>query len=204
MTLPTEATQTARRYVTNSNLRMKWGTWVLVVGFFSASIFGAFAAEGAQNPPPQEVGHVRVETARRLPWGAKSTRTSEATFSFFEREVTTPPAAESVDIVLTLSFDYATTRGDYGEIGASYAVADQPDLELTPLRPPGLGRVTSRNFRHPTTTSITWIVKNVEGAGKRYYFQIGAAARDGDDDLRAKVWGQHFSVVIDILPAGDG
>lgn len=172
-------------------------------GFIAAVLLGAFAGAEAQAPPSEQTSHVRFETARRLPWGASTKPGTQSTFTFFEREVATPAAVESVDIVLTLSLDFATSRGDYGEIGSSYRVTDDPDAGSRPLRPPRLTSVTSPLPQQLTTTTLVWIAKNVEAAGRTYEFSITAAARDGNNDARAQVFGKHFSVVIDMLPAGD-
>jgi len=108
-----------------------------------------------------------------------------------------------VDIVLTLSFDYNTSRGDYGEVGPFYRPSDDSGSRLLTMQPRALTDVISPSPNRLTTTSITWTAKDVEAAGRAYEFQIGAAARDGNDNEQARVSGENFTVVIDILPAGD-
>jgi len=120
-----------------------------------------------------------------------------------ERDLSTPVSASTVDIVVTLSLDYGVSRGDFAEIGASYRPTDDPEGSFRSLSPGPLGRLSSVPQRNRTTTSITWIAKNLAASGQSYEFQIGVVARDNNDDARAQATGKNFSVVVDMLPSED-
>lgn len=178
---------------------MKWLSRA-AVGTAALVLYASAAPTGSQAQPPADLDHQRFEYSRRLDWAAAVDDGRPSTFTLLEREIETPASTSEVDVVVTISLDFAASRGDFGKVGAWYRGAED-DGGLSAFRPPSLGRLVSPSGRQLTTTSVTWVRRGLEGGGRAYDVQIGVAARDRDSDGSASIYGKSFSVVIDVLPA---
>jgi hypothetical protein len=104
---------------------------------------------------------------------------------------TTPVAPQAVDITVTITLPYWTTRGDPASVGLR--IYDGTEGEA--MRP---GRYPLRPTTTRTTTTLTWLKKDVPAAGKAYTFQFSAQGR-----LNSSVSGKRLIVVIESWTAGD-
>lgn len=158
----------------------------------------AFPAGALSQPESQSAGPTKFTKTMVLPWGVQSDSHNQSTFTLFKEDLETP-AANSVDVTLSLSFDFAVSRGDLLEINATYAGGGDGDSQQ--FRPAALGLLSSPSGSRLTTTTITWSRKGLPAAGKRYEVQLSAAARDDDSDARAKAFGKRILVTIEMWPS---
>jgi hypothetical protein len=108
---------------------------------------------------------------------------------------TTPTAPEAVDVTVTITLDYRTTRGDAARAGLTLDDGTPP---LQPMRP---GSYPLRPTARRTTTTLTWLKKDLAAAGQAYTFEFAASLRFGD--RHAEVSGRKLTVVIESWTAGD-
>jgi hypothetical protein len=110
---------------------------------------------------------------------------------------TTPVAPQAVDITVTITLPYRTTRGD----PASVQLLIDDGAEGEAMRP---GSFPLRPTTTRTTTTLTWLKKDVPAAGKAYTFRLFAKPRRTVGDLgKSSVSGQRLIVVIESWTAGD-
>jgi hypothetical protein len=115
---------------------------------------------------------------------------------------TTPASVESVDVTLTVTFRYRTTRGDAASFSA--ALIDDtpyPDTLSLPMRPSSF-RLTGAPSGE--TVTLTWIRRDVSASGKQYIIHLFASPidRNGNRDAEVETVGAG-AVVIESWTAGD-
>lgn len=176
---------------------------------FLATVIGSLVATGllaggaGSQPAPPESTSVRVEKATSEGWSSQINSAGQYNFRIIGGEVATPASVDAVDVVLTVSFDYRTSKGDYGEIDANFRQLGDEGSEVFSLKPSSLGLVDSPSAKQRTSTTLMFIQRNVPGSGRTYEFTVDGAVRDGDLNGRALMSGGSASLVIDVRPAGD-
>lgn len=110
--------------------------------------------------------------------------------------VTSPTAEETVDVVATVTMDYATTPWDFGVVGMRLDPSGAPAFDMKP----GWFPLNSRGVT--TTTSVSWIARDVPSAGDDLDLQLRILPRKGSPDDHFHIAGKRFTVVIEIWSAG--
>jgi hypothetical protein len=120
--------------------------------------------------------------------------------------VPTPTRYAKVDIVVTASFTYRTSRGD-----AAVAELEDVPFIVPPCPAGGCGRILvapgayklASPSGYATSTTLTWIKKAAPASGLPSIFRFSVAARDGNDDQRASVTARRVTVVAEVWTSGD-
>jgi hypothetical protein len=108
---------------------------------------------------------------------------------------TTPTSVETVDVTVTITFQYRTSRGHPAFAGLS--VNDGTSrMALKPRRSYPLAPAADE-----TTTTLTWFEKDLPAAGKEYTFELGVAPPFVQG--RSFVSARKLTVVIESWTAGD-
>jgi hypothetical protein len=105
--------------------------------------------------------------------------------------VQTPDGADQVNVVVSVTMDYRTTRGDHGIVRMQYA--PEGGGPATDMRP---DRFFLNSSGVLTSTTLTWIAKNVPAAGASYDFSLLALPRG--EDNRFMFSGHRFTAVIEM------
>jgi hypothetical protein len=108
---------------------------------------------------------------------------------------TTPAAPESVDVTVTITLTYRTSPGDAAYAGLSLDDGTPPYEPMRPLRSYPL-----RPSVAPSSTTLTWVKRDVPAAGKAYTFHFSAVTGFGG---RSFVSGTKLTIVIESWTAGD-
>ena len=112
---------------------------------------------------------------------------------FFNERVATPADAASVDVVLTLSAGYETSRGNRGSLGA--AVAPRRHGPYRGMEP---GPFSLSPSVRPGSATASWIVTDVEAAGRAYNFELVLSSHG----LPSRASLDRMTVLIEMTPAG--
>jgi hypothetical protein len=138
---------------------------------------------------PDSTGVSRVERVSSLRWGG----TCDLDFcgiAVVPIPYTTPTAPEAVDVTVTLTLTYRTTRGDSAHAGLSLDDGTPMRPRTYPLRPSVA----------PTSTTLTWLKRDVPAAGQAHTFHFSAAPAFGG---HSSVVGTKLAIVIESWTAGD-
>ncbi len=104
------------------------------------------------------------------------------------------PAGHPVDVSVSLTLDHQTSPGDVALVAAGYG--NERGSFDSVLRPgPFPVRSTQR-----TTTTMSWIRRDVTGNGEAYFFHVAVSGRDGNGDGSYKVTGRRATVIIEATP----
>lgn len=145
----------------------------------------------SQTPSP----HIRVEDASKAEWSVVDEGDHKDVDSLVEVTVTTPPDTENVDVVVTTSLTYESTRGGSTLALAAYSKEGEEGFEA--LRP---GWYRLQPSRLPTTATLQWISR-LPAQGAVYTFVLYTQASDSSGNGFAKTTGDRTSIVVDVLPA---
>jgi len=150
---------------------------------------GGTSVSQEQQPPPgrDELGHVLIEKMIDVDATARATDGLRTAPILFHEKIATPTSVEKVDVVMTATVVYKTSRGDTGRL--------EMNNKLFPVESP------SRRF---TTTTVTWAKNDVAAAGAERVFQVAIHARNrGDRGEPAITKVKRLTVVVEMWPAGD-
>lgn len=124
----------------------------------------------------------RVERVFSRPWSSTCDFDACAVPILFEIPVTTPVPSKTVDVTMTLTFEYGTTPGTAASVGAGFETPSSAIVRMDP-------RVGFRlaPSEASTTTTVTWVKRGLRGAGRTYTFHAGISVRSlvGDDTFSA-------------------
>lgn len=144
---------------------------------------------------PDSTGVSRVERVISTGWGSNCDLDA-CGIGVTPIPYTTPASAETVDVTVTITLDYRTTRADAARAGLTI----DDGTSTTPMRPGGFPLAPSRI---PTSTTLTWLRQDLPAAGSEYTFNFSASPRDVDGNGHAAVSGRKLTVVIESWTAGD-
>jgi hypothetical protein len=107
----------------------------------------------------------------------------------------TPMSVDTVDVTVTITFQYRTSRGEQAFAGLSVNDGTSP----VPMQPRQYYPLAPASAA--TTTTLTWFKKDLAAAGKAYTFSLGVVPPfvNGRSFARA----QRPTVVIESWTAGD-
>jgi hypothetical protein len=108
----------------------------------------------------------------------------------------TPSDQPFVDVSFTVTLDYRTSRSTTASAGLALDDGTPPYSKVRPSFALG----TSRRL---TSTTLTWIRRDVPAAGREYTFWLGIAPRSHTSDEKFFVRGRRMTVVIESWTAGD-
>ncbi len=111
-------------------------------------------------------------------------------------EVATPGTTPEVDVVVTVTMEHKTTAGDYGLVRMRYVPTSGPPVAMAP----GDFRLDTSGDR--TTTTLTWITRDLTAGGNQYSFELFALPRSGNGDGSFSFSGRRFALVIEMWSAG--
>ena len=167
---------------------------VIVVLALIAVATAAVGVTASVTRTPDSTGVSRVERVSSVRWGGTCDLDACGIVDV-PIPYTTPTAPEAVDVTVTLTLTYRTTRGDSAHAGLSLDDGTPP-FELMrprdsyPLRPSVA----------PTSTTLTWLKRDVPAAGQAYTFHFSAAPGFGG---HSSVVGTKLAIVIESWTAGD-
>jgi hypothetical protein len=160
-----------------------------------ALVLVATAAVGvtaAVTRTPDSTGVSRVERVSSQSWGGNC-GSDFCGISDLPIPYTTPQASEAVDVTVTITLTYRTTRGASASAGLVLDDGTPPYERMRPrdsypLRPSGA----------PTSTTLTWFRRDVPAAGQSYTFHFSASPGGP-----GSVAGSKLAIVIESWTAGD-
>lgn len=167
-----------------------------------ALALGAAPSSAVAPSRPDGAHHRRVERTFRFdePWTAACSGDACAAVEVFRLPVETPAGVASIDVTVTVTFDYRTGPGpdDAGVVGAEHAPAARgPYRSLGPSWPlaPAPRRAAS---------TIVWQKHGLDANGKRHFFVLAVASRERGDAVENEnfVRGRRVTVVVEMWPAG--
>jgi hypothetical protein len=169
----------------------------IVLAIVTIVVLGAAAVgvTAAVTRTPDSTGVSRAERVINQSWGGKC-GSDFCGIADVAIPYTAPQAQESVDLTVTVTLTYRTSRGD-----SAYA-----DLVLDDGTPP-YEKMRPRNHYPlrpsitPTSTTLTWFRRDVPAAGQSYTFHFTASPGGGSPP--ASVSGSKLAIVIESWTAGD-
>jgi hypothetical protein len=102
----------------------------------------------------------------------------------------------TVDIVVAVTMDYQTSRGDFGVVRMRYQQSGGEPVDLEP----GAFRLDSQGGT--TSTTLMWKANDVDAGGAQYEFALLALPRNRSSDAHFHFKGSRFSVVIEMWSSG--
>jgi hypothetical protein len=108
-----------------------------------------------------------------------------------------PADQATVDVTLTVTLDYVTTPDTAVIAGARIEGRTFPGMRM---RPGGFPLAPSTR---PTTTTLTWIRRDLPAAGRTYTFKMGVSARSLVGETNFSARGRKITAVIETWSAGD-
>ncbi len=109
-------------------------------------------------------------------------------------EVQSAAGAPSVDVVVTVSFQYETSSGDWPDV----AVRWKPQgATFDNMKPGEVNLAPAAAF--DDTASATWFQRNLEGSGQTYVFKLDIDVHR--NSLNRVITGRKTVVVIDMRPS---
>ena len=166
---------------------------VLLTLVLIAAAATAVGVTAAVTRTEDSTGVSRVERVITTGWGSTCDLDACA-IGVTPISYTTPTAPEAVDVTVTVTLDYRTTRGDPARAGLSLSDGTPP---FQPMRPRSY---PLRPTVQPTTTTLTWLKRDLPAAGQAYTFQFSASPPFGG---QSEVSGKKLTVVIESWTAGD-
>jgi hypothetical protein len=156
----------------------------------------AVGVTAAVSRTPDSAGVSRVERVISTGWGGRC-ELDACAIGVTPIPYTTATGPATVDVTVTITLDYHTSRDDSAR---ATLTLDDGTPPLEPMHPHGwpLGPA-----RVPTTTTLTWIRKDLPAAGAEYTFQFSASPLDRNRNGFAGVGGTKLTVVIESWTAGD-
>ena len=177
---------------------MRRGAWLalVLILLFGVAFSGSTTAAGSHRSD-----HRRYEQALTYtpPWQSFCSQHECGVPTIVEIDVTTPSDIASIDVVTTLSFDYRTTRSDWGQVLAFFR---EDGVGPATRMDPGAFPIRSPSRRHLTSTTLVWVKRGVPAGGRSYTFAVEVVPKDGDGDSNVAIRGRKLSFVIDMLGAG--
>jgi hypothetical protein len=160
-----------------------------------ALVLVATAAVGvtaAVTRTPDSTGASRVERVSSQSWGGNC-GSDFCGIIDLPIPYTTPQSPEAVDVTVTITLTYRTTRGASAYAGLVLDDGTPPYERMRPrdsypLRPSGA----------PTSTTLTWFRRDVPAAGQSYTFHFSASPGGP-----GSVAGSKLAIVIESWTAGD-
>jgi hypothetical protein len=155
----------------------------------------AVGVTAAVTRTPDSTGVSRVERVSSQSWGGNC---GSDFCGIVDVPIlyTTPAAPEAVDVTVTITLTYRTSRGDSAHVGLSLDDGTPPYETMRPSASYPL-----RPSVAPTSTTLTWFRRDVPAAGQSYTFHFSAAPAGSDG--HASVSGSKLVVVIESWTAGD-
>jgi hypothetical protein len=197
--------------------------WLLIAaGVLAATVIIPFAvlAQAPDEPPPPpenpgSIGISRIEKAVLADTGQSCDASPEDIVCVvlpadeYTVQVQVPQTSGRVDVVMTVTFTYRTSPGDTAIASAS---RKRVPAVVPPCPPPGCPQPRSRALAPRayvlapadgpgTSTSLSWVVRNLSPA--QYRFSFFAAPKNTNDDDRYSVLIKKATIVIETWSAGN-
>jgi hypothetical protein len=162
------------------------------------SIALGFSAATAGSTTTETTGVIRVEKAIVDAWhfGCHRDACQGGPSPFEAISVTSPSSETSVDVVVMVTMDYQTTPGDFGIVRMRLKPAGSSGLDMRP------GDFTLDSSGAVTSTTLSWIAKDVPASGVDHEFRLLALPRRDSGDAHFHFRGRRFTVVIEMWSAG--
>jgi hypothetical protein len=167
--------------------------FIIALALFAAAA-AAVAVTAAVTRTPDSSGVSRVERVSSQRWGG-SCDLDACGILVVPIPYTTPAGPEAVDVTVTLTLTYRTTGGASAHAGLSLDDGTPPYERMRPRSSYRL-RPSSRL----TSTTLTWLKRDVPAAGQTYTFRFSAAPASGG---HSSVVGTKLAIVIESWTAGD-
>lgn len=143
---------------------------VLGIALTIAAVFSVAIAGSATE---ETTGVVRVEKAVIDGWhfGCHGDACQGGPSPFEPISVTSPTSETTFDVVVAATMDYETTPRDFGIVRMRYR---EPGSEAVDMRPGDFRLDSSGQL---TTTTLSWMARNLPAAGAEYEFRLLALPR---------------------------
>jgi hypothetical protein len=169
-------------------------TAILALGFVAAAA-AAMGVAAAVTRTSDSTGVSRVERLISTGWR------SHCDFDFCGISAvtipyTTPTAVDAVDVTVTITFDYRTAGADSAR--AVLALDNDGTAPYEAIRP----GYPLRRSPIRTTTTLTWVKKDLPAAGQAYTF-LFSVSLPSIGSHPSEVSGRKLTVVIESWTAGD-
>lgn len=175
----------------------------LSIAVVSLMLFtGGWVAPSAQERNPAAGGDLRgiarVSRPIERRWSARQDLDAFYPAQVARVDVTTPTGVNRVDITVTLSFDHKVSVGDQAFIHVAIFDGTPP---ADPLAPAGGYTISASPEGLKTSSSLSWLARQIPGDGATYELWVTASALDQSGDLRAVVSGSAGVVTVDMVPS---
>jgi hypothetical protein len=167
---------------------------IIALALFAAAA-AAVGVTAAVTRTPDSAGVSRVERVFSQRWGG-SCDLDACGIADVPIPYTTPAAPEAVDVTVTLTLTYRTTGGASAYAGLSLDDGTPPSERMRPRSSYPL-----RPSIAATSTTLTWLKRDVLAAGQTYTFHFSAAPAFGGG--HSSVVGTKLAIVIESWTAGD-
>jgi hypothetical protein len=162
-----------------------------LVALGTAAVPLAVMAQAPENQGSEGVS--RIERAFSFPWKRACEGDACGVGPLVSIPVRMPADQAHVDVSLTATLEYTTSKGDLALIAASFWENGRQEALL-----PGRHAYRLGPSRAPTSTTLTWVRRNVPAAGREYTFTVEVWP-----PFSAWVRGRQLTVVVEMWSAGD-
>jgi hypothetical protein len=172
----------------------------LVVTAIGASALTAAVLAGggdAGQTQPGSAAVSRVERSFDRPWASSCDGDACVIAILFQLPVRTPERPARVDVTLTVTLQYRTSPGTAARAGASIDDGTAPYTRMGPRS--GFPLAPSRM---PTTTTLTWVKRDLPASGRTYTFLMGVSPHSATGDDPFSVRGRKLTAVVETWSAG--
>lgn len=169
---------------------------LVVITLVLLATTAALVAAAVVSRTADSTGVSRVESVVTTGWVSEC-ESDSCGIQVTPIEYTTPTTSQTVDVTVTITFDYRTSHGDAATAGMSLDDGTPPYEFFRPRSFP-LRPTTKR-----TTTTLTWFKKDVVAAGHAYTIRFGSAPHDLNGNDHAEVSGRKLTIVVESWTAGD-
>lgn len=112
--------------------------------------------------------------------------------------IVTPEDAAYVDVTVSLTIDYRTSRGDVAGVELRYTPERSPRASV--LMAPGRFTLSWPNQQR-TSTTLVWAEEQVPAAGHAYGFDWVGRVQDADGDGSYAFSGTRFTMIVEMTRA---
>jgi hypothetical protein len=167
--------------------------FIIALALFAAAA-AAVGVTAAITRTPDSSGVSRVERVSSQRWGGSCDLDACAIVDL-PIPYTTPAGPEAVDMTVALTLTYRTTGGASAYAGLSLDDGTPPYERMRPS-----SQYPLRPSTRLTSTTLTWLKRDVPAAGKTYTFHFSGAPGFGG---HSSVVGTKLAIVIESWTAGD-
>jgi hypothetical protein len=170
---------------------------ILAAGASAATAAFLTGTGSASEPQVQSAALSRVERTFSRSWRSSCDFDVCTIASPFQVAITTPADRATVDVTVTVTLDYATSRGTAARAAVTIDAGAPPNRNMAP------GAFPLAPSRRLTSTTLTWVRTGLPASGRTYTFHGSVSPRSIGRESQFFVRGQKLTVVAETWSAGD-